>query len=215
MTSSNRPFELVSVPLLDSTCLHRQWPPLRTQRPRRRSRGRGTRTPADSHRTATAPIANTDNKRWSLTCGGTRWSRLVARVFCGVASLTSERTTLIARGRPALPRCTDSRSGDKMMIGCRSQCVCDRSVFRGRPAEGAGGRLHSGADRKHLRDEGQARWMRCDQAAAAITSSSAGASMGASASSPSSRRMWYARRQSLRATDRQARLWSIRCATCR
>ena len=151
----------------------------------------------------------------ALTCGGTRWSRLVARVFCGVASLTSERTTLIARGRPALPRCTDSRSGDKMMIGCRSQCVCDRSVFRGRPAEGAGGRLHSGADRKHLRDEGQARWMRCDQAAAAITSSSAGASMGASASSPSSRRMWYARRQSLRATDRQARLWSIRCATCR
>ena len=34
--------------------------------------------------------------------------------FCGVASHV-QRTTLIARGRPALPRCTDSESGDKMI----------------------------------------------------------------------------------------------------
>src|SRR5919197_646174 len=60
-------------------------------------------------------VSTRDNKGWSLTCGETRWSRLVAGVFCGVASLTFERTTLIARGRPALPRCADSKSGDKMI----------------------------------------------------------------------------------------------------
>jgi hypothetical protein len=126
-------------------------------------------------------------------------------------------TTLLARRRPALPRCADGESGDKMIDRVSSPRVAfavARSLEAVSRPTGAGGRLHSGADRKHLRDNGQARGVRCDQAAAATTSSVIGAgSIGASASSPSSRRMWYARRQSLRATDKQARLWSIRRAT--
>jgi hypothetical protein len=53
-----------------------------------------------------------------------------------------------------------------------------------------------------------------DQAAAG-SASFAACSIGASACSPSSRRVWWARRQSLRATERQARVWPSRWATWR
>jgi hypothetical protein len=153
-----------------------------------------------------------------LWCDAVVKARLRSGVF-GVSSLCacSSGAKLVPRGRPALPRCTDSESGDKMIDRVsipRVAFAVARSLEAVSRPTGAGGRLHSGADRKHLSDNGQARGMRCDQAAAAVTSSAIGAgSIEASASSPSSRRMWYARRQSLRATERQARLWSIRRAT--
>jgi hypothetical protein len=100
--------------------------------------------------------------RLSLTCGGTRWSRIVCALTSAAAAplhATLRRTELIARGRPALPRCADVESGDKMV----DRVLIPRLAFavaqslEAVQAGGAGGRLHSGADRKHLRDDGRAR----------------------------------------------------------
>ena len=49
------------------------------------------------------------------------WDAIVKARFCsevcGVPSLYAmlERTKFVARGRPALPRCADTESGDKMI----------------------------------------------------------------------------------------------------
>ena len=84
-----------------------------------------------------------------------------------------------------------------------------QAVPGGRPVSGAGRRASVNWWAE------AARGSLSGQAAAAVASSCCASGLkGASASSPSSRRMWWARRQSLRATERQARLWSIRSATC-
>jgi hypothetical protein len=131
---------------------------------------------------------------------------------CCVTSLwvMLERVRVVRAGRPALPRCADAESGDKMIDGVLIPLLwlCGRSVFRGRPGRGRWRQAPFGSRPQTIVvTTGRRAGCVKDQAAAATTSSATGvASIGASASSPSSRRMWYARRQSLRATERQARL---------
>jgi hypothetical protein len=78
--------------------------------------------------------------------GGVRRSAALYLPFV----LMLERMKFVARERPALPRCADRKSGDKMIdrVLPREMWFCGRSVFRGCPAEDAGSRLRSGADRK-------------------------------------------------------------------
>jgi hypothetical protein len=58
-------------------------------------------------------VASTAYKRWSLTCGQTYWSRLVCALRSAVSPpcpATLDRTKLLPRGRPALPRCARAAS---------------------------------------------------------------------------------------------------------
>jgi hypothetical protein len=72
-----------------------------------------------------------------------------------------ERGGLVRAGAQPYLGARTVESGDKMIDGVLilGAFAVARSLEAVQPI-GAGGRLHSGADRKHLRDEGQARRMR-------------------------------------------------------
>jgi hypothetical protein len=67
----------------------------------------------------TSSVALGDYERWSLTCGGTRWSTLVCDLRSAAAAAPCARRSSgrswLRAGCPALPRCADVESGDKMI----------------------------------------------------------------------------------------------------
>jgi hypothetical protein len=156
--------------------------------------------------------------RRTLVSTGEPRSRWAQRT--GFTSGVSVVAIFVRAGRPALPWCSDSRSGDEMIDGVLVPrglvLAAARSVEVGEVASiSAAGLVREPVANIYVTMSWRARRSAAQAAASIASLTGASTSTGASACSPSSRKMWKARRQSLRATASTALLWSVRSRTCR
>src|SRR6266511_204771 len=139
----------------------------------------------------------------------------------GVTSGVSVVAVFVRAGRPALPRCSDfavRRQDDRWGVGSPRSGACGRSVCGGRRGRiDLGGRTCAGAGRKHLRDDEQARTAIGWSGGSAYRLLDVRVEVDGRERflAELARRMWKARRQSLRAIESEALLWLVRSRTCR